>query len=67
MGHTIEAGCGIREIRGTRAGYGMELSGGVWDSFEIDSDIRDLSIKRPFENLTRRHQDKYSESCGMTE
>ena len=50
MGHKIEAGCGIGEI--TRAGYGMKISwrdrdtfisiGGMRDSFEIDSGMRDL-------------------------
>ena len=65
MGHTIEAGCGIRGI--TRAECGMKLSGRVWHSFEIDSDIRDLNSKWPFENLTRRERDKDSESGGMTE
>ena len=46
----IEAGFGIREI--LRAGYGMKITwwdrdslssiGGMWDSFEIDGEMRDL-------------------------
>ena len=53
MGHKIEAGCGIREI--LRARYGMKLAwrdrgalisiGGMWDSFEIDSGMRDFNSK----------------------
>ena len=51
MGHKIEAGCGIREI--SRTVYGMKLSwrdrdallsiGGMQDSCEIDSGMRDLN------------------------
>ena len=67
------AGCGIREI--TRAGYGMKISwrdrdtlitiGGMRDSFEIYSEMRDLNGKWPFENLTGRDREKDSESGGM--
>ena len=35
------------------------------DSFEIDSGMRDLNSKWPFENLTRRDWDRDSESGGM--
>ena len=58
MRHKIEAGCGIRET--LRARYGMKISwrdqdalismgvgggGGVRDSFEIDSGMRDFNGK----------------------
>ena len=74
IGHEIEEGCGIWEI--LEAEYGMKLSwgdrdalisiGGMRDSFEIDSGMRDLNSKWPFENLTRRDRYKDSESGEMT-
>ena len=49
MGHKIDTGCGVQEI--LNAGYGMGISwrdrdelisfGGMLDSFEIDSGMRD--------------------------
>ena len=61
-GKKIEEGFGMREL--SRAEYGMEISwrvrdtlisiGGMRDSFEIDSGMRDLNSKRPFEiNFTK--------------
>ena len=73
MGHKIEAGCGIREI--SRAGCRMTISwrdrdalfsiGGIRNSFEIDSGMRDLISKCHFKTLTRQDRDKDSESGGM--
>ena len=65
-GRKIEAGCGIGEV--SRAGYGMETSsiGGMRDSFEIDSRMRDLNSKWPFIWFNKaRDRGKDSESGGM--
>ena len=41
------------------------LIGGMRDSFEIGSGMRDFNSKWPFASLTRRNRDKDSQSGGM--
>ena len=66
---------GMRDTRNIEGGMRDEISGGDagwahfnwWDAryFDINSGMRDLNSKWPFENLTRRDRNKVSETGGM--